>query len=113
MTAADPRCQVTTVDPASVPRSDSCVWCVLPAGHAGRHRAEIDQGDVVPAILEWRASVEPGVWLVADTSWGYDGLSQVVPFPTEVEAMRAANTNEYLRAYFVPFGTDLREAMKR
>ena len=53
----------------------------------------------------------PGVWIVAGTTWGYEGPSYVVPHASETDAMRAANDAEYQRAYFVPFGKDLREVM--
>ncbi|MFE3081814.1 hypothetical protein [Nocardia tengchongensis] len=51
-----------------------------------------------------------GVWVVADRSW-IDGPGDVTPYPDEIEAMRAANADEYRRAWFVPFGKDLREVM--
>lgn len=53
-----------------------------------------------------------GVWVVAGQVWGYEGPYQVTPYPSEVEALRAANADDMLRAYFVPFGTDLREVMR-
>lgn len=53
----------------------------------------------------------PGVWIVAGTSWLYEGPGYVIPYPTEIDALRAVNESEFLRAYFVPFGADLREVM--
>ncbi len=52
-----------------------------------------------------------GVWIVASTSWGSEGPSEATPYADEVSALRAANTDTYLRAWFVPFGVDLREVM--
>ncbi|MGW5387173.1 hypothetical protein [Nocardia sp. NPDC003963] len=52
-----------------------------------------------------------GVWVVAGTSWGYEGPGWVTPYPSELEALHAANQEEFVRAYFVPFGKDLREVM--
>lgn len=52
-----------------------------------------------------------GVWIVAGTSWIYDGPSYVIPYANEVDAMRVANQVDYQRAYFVPFGVDLQDVM--
>lgn len=49
------RCRATTVDPTDAGRP-SCVWCVLPAGHQGMHRAELPQ-EHGPATLEWPSEV--------------------------------------------------------
>ncbi|MFD6357920.1 hypothetical protein [Nocardia tengchongensis] len=51
-----------------------------------------------------------GVWVVADRSW-IDGPGEVIPYPDEIAAMRAANEEQFRRAWFVPFGKDLREVM--
>ncbi|NEW49358.1 hypothetical protein GV792_04780 [Nocardia cyriacigeorgica] len=52
-----------------------------------------------------------GVWVVAGTSWIYEGPGCVIPYATEVEALRAANETEYYRAWFVPYGADLNDVM--
>ncbi|BAD56351.1 hypothetical protein [Nocardia farcinica] len=117
---ANPRCQATTIDP----RDDRAVavWCELPSGHAGMHHADLRPEhphlplltNVVPT-LDWPNSepaAEPGVWVVSGEYWGYDGPSQVVPYANEAEALRAANQESHLRAWFVPFGKDLREVMR-
>ncbi|WP_029924031.1 hypothetical protein [Nocardia otitidiscaviarum] len=57
------------------------------------------------------ATEQPGVWVVAGTSWGYEGPYQVVPYPSETDALRAANGEDFVRAWFVPFGEDLRDVM--
>lgn len=103
------RCQTTTVDPNGDGKS---VWCELPHGHAGKHHAELPSADddVVPPTMDWSGPPE-GVWLVAGTSWSCDGPGWVTPYPAEMEALRAVNETDYLRAYFVPFGEDLREVM--
>lgn len=69
------------------------------------------------AILQAVASGKPmfpdpptGVWVVAYRSW-IEGPGEVIPYPDEIAAMRAANEDEYARAWFVPFGKDLREVM--
>jgi hypothetical protein len=53
-----------------------------------------------------------GVWIVSGRYWGHDGPSWVIPFGTEIEAMRAMNAGDGERVFFVPFGVDLADAMK-
>ncbi|MFE3229316.1 hypothetical protein [Nocardia sp. NPDC059228] len=53
-----------------------------------------------------------GVWVVTDHYWPADGLSEVTPYPDEIEAMRAANADQFRRAWFVPFGKDIRDVMR-
>ncbi|WP_327100044.1 hypothetical protein OIE68_15465 [Nocardia vinacea] len=52
-----------------------------------------------------------GVWVVAGTSWGYEGPGYVIPYPNQFEALQAANETDYHRARFVPYGTDLNDVM--
>ncbi|MFC5789682.1 hypothetical protein ACFPPE_07415 [Agromyces tardus] len=47
---------------------------------------------------------------MAGTSW-IEGPGYAIPYATELEALQAANTTEYQRAYFVPYGEDLRDIM--
>jgi hypothetical protein len=100
---ANPRCQITTVDPVGRPPT-SCVWCELPAGHLGMHYASRSDG----GALKWPASNSPGVWLVTYNSEGGD---HVIPFPTEVEALRFVNGETHHRAWFVPFGVNLHDVI--
>lgn len=51
-----------------------------------------------------------GVWVVADRVW-IDGPGWVIPFATEIEALRSVNSGEGERVFFVPFGVDLRDVM--
>lgn len=53
-----------------------------------------------------------GTWIVANRYWNMrGGPGDVVPYPNEIRALRAANETEYLKAWFVPFGTSLRDVM--
>ncbi len=52
-----------------------------------------------------------GVWVVAGTSWIYEGPGCVIPYATKLEALEVANEDDYRRAWFVPFGVDLRDVM--
>ena len=56
-----------------------------------------------------------GVWIVA-YDIPYEGITLAIPYPSEVEALRAVNNGVgygQAHAYFVPFGQDLREVMKK
>jgi hypothetical protein len=66
---------------------------------------------IMPDSTDKNPPVEPGVWMVAGTSWGYEGPGYAIPYATELDALRAVNEETYLRAYFVPFGKDLQEVM--
>ena len=60
-----------------------------------------------------RAEEVEGAWIVA-SAIPYEGITLAVPYPNEVEALRAVNRGVgygQARAYFVPFGRDLREVM--
>lgn len=54
-----------------------------------------------------------GVWIVADHYWHTEGPGYAIPFDTEIDALRHVNCSGGvpLRAWFVPFGKDLREVM--
>ncbi|WP_280476297.1 hypothetical protein [Nocardia farcinica] len=54
------------------------------------------------------SSTEPGVWLV---SYEYDGGDHVIPFATEIEALRYVNSQHHNRAWFVPFGSNLHDVV--
>lgn len=103
---ANPRCQVTTVDPASISRSDSCVWCMLPAGHAGLHRAEIPQDDAMPAVLEWRAEVPPVEWV-----YGVRFDLGVEPWVSESESLEKAR--KYVYRFNTASDTEKVEVVRR
>lgn len=53
---------------------------------------------------------QAGVWVVAYRHW-IDGPGEVTPYATELDALRAANREDYVRVWFVPFGKDLRDVM--
>lgn len=53
-----------------------------------------------------RAEQTPGVWLV---SYEYGGSDHVIPFPTEIEALRFVNGESSHRAWFVPFGASFHD----
>lgn len=48
-----------------------------------------------------------GVWCIADQD---HGETITIPFPSEVDALRALNGRGYGRVYFVPWGMTLAEA---
>lgn len=55
---------------------------------------------------------QPGVWIVADTWWGDEGPGETIPYATKLEALQAVNDAGWQRrAWFVPFGKELREVM--
>ncbi|MEU6580645.1 hypothetical protein [Nocardia sp. NPDC046763] len=54
---------------------------------------------------------EAGVWVVAHRYWDAEGPGKATPYPDEIAAMRAANADQFCRAWFVPFGKDLSEVM--
>ncbi|WP_305780042.1 hypothetical protein [Nocardia nova] len=56
-----------------------------------------------------------GVWMVA-SNIPYEGITLAIPYPSEVEALRAVNKGVgygTAHAYFVPYGHDLGEVMKK
>ncbi|MGV9818402.1 hypothetical protein [Nocardia xishanensis] len=78
------------------------------------HVAELIEREL-SGVIEWRSSAEPGVWMVAQ-SIPNEGITQAVPYATEVEALRVVNRSGYgedVHAYFVPFGKEIREVMHR
>lgn len=102
------RCQATAVSPLS----GRAAWCELPAGHAGKHRAELAQVDAPPALMDW-SDPPAGVWVYA-VEYPHEGITQAVPCATEIEALRVMNTerNSSGRVVFVPFGADLAEVLR-
>ena len=71
-------------------------------------------GELLEALMSGRPmfpAAPTGVWVVADRYWGTEGPGEVIPYPDEMAAMRAANEDQSYRAWFVPFGKDLREIM--
>lgn len=53
---------------------------------------------------------EPGVWLV---SYQHDGGDHIIPFATELEALRFVNGETSHRAWFVPYGKNFHDIVWR
>ncbi len=56
----------------------------------------------------WPEQQPPGVWMV---TWEASGTDDVTPYPTEIEALRAINGGDHMRAWFVPWGKSLHDLL--
>lgn len=110
-------CQATTIYPFRFGAPDRSVCCELRSGHEGGHRAEVEQASIpTPAVITWSNPDPPeGVWMVAEAV-PFEGITTAIPYASEMDALRAINSgvgySDRLRAYFVPYGQDLREVLR-
>ncbi|WP_280371112.1 hypothetical protein [Nocardia wallacei] len=51
-----------------------------------------------------------GVWMCAH-SYPVEGITVAIPYASELDALRHANSGDVGRAVFVPYGKDLREVL--
>lgn len=111
------RCQDATVILLGNKPPARHVRCESPAGHEGMHGAYVEQPNApMPAAVAWANPAPPaGVWMVAEAV-PFEGITTAIPYATEMDALRAINSgvgySDSLRAYFVPYGQDLREVLR-
>jgi len=100
------RCRATMAHPLD----DRAAWCALPAGHAGKHHAELANLGAGPTLFDW-PDPPAGVWMYVN-EYPHEGITMAIPYATETDALRAANEGDVGKAVFVPFGSDLKDMLR-